>query len=109
MNMIKKDKTNKKKLSTPPIESTTLNKDDLKSFEEFIKKLNVTKKRDNTDISQLNNILREYTNSYLLIAYNVNNEAIVASMTNNQKDMNALTELLRKVFFDIINNNDNED
>ena len=114
MNIMKKQaKTNKlpknkKEDITPtPLSTTPINDVDIKAFKDFVKKLNIATPKTNSE--QLNNILLEYTNCYLLLGYNTDNEAMVLSYTDNILHKNALTELLRKVFFDVAQNDANEE
>ena len=112
--------TRKKKISkdvvTTPIPSTDqtdkpkLSDSEMKSFTEFVKKITIkTPKTEHGEIQHLNNILREFTSCYLLMGYNINKEAIVVSFANSQQDSNALTELLRQVFFDMAEGRREED
>ena len=107
MNMTRKKKTKEGIIAPTPCATSSnkpiLDEVELKNFSEFVKKINLkNKKTEQSDIEALNNMLREYTNCYLLLGYNTQKEAIVVSYSNNILDANGLKELLRQVFFDMI-------
>lgn len=111
----RKKKSNKEKeitntSITPAPSDSSLSDTDLKNFNEFVKKLDIKSNKTNeSSIEQLANILKEYTNCYLLIGYNLDKQAIVVSYTDSVQDNNALTELLRQVFFNTVNGEDDSE
>ena len=115
MNMTKRKKISEDLVTTPTPSIDTTDKPklsdiEMKSFTEFVKKINLkTPKTEQGELEHLNNILKEFTSCYILMGYNVNKEAFVLSFADNQQDSNSLTELLRQVFFDIAEGKEEED
>ena len=107
MNMTRKKKRTESAeapapLITPsPKEATQLTDSELKSFNDFVKKIKIASPKEGQQTAdQINAMLREYTSCYLLMGYNLENRAMVLSYADNMRDANAITELLRQVFFD---------
>ena len=87
------------------------NKQDVKQFisevhkivSQSLKNEQITSKEK--DFENIQNLLTEYLNSFILFGYTANNERVLMSFYKNQLEQDALVEQLRKLFFNTMENN----
>jgi len=90
------------KYPTPSINEQEMMADLVK---ELNKKINTvltddknTKFKKNVDIEQLQNILKEYMNTYLVLGYTLEGQPFIISYAKTPQDHNSLVEHLRLTF-----------
>ena len=85
--------------------SPTLSEAEMKLFNEFVQKIKIKgEKTESERLQPLHNTLMEYTSCYLTLAFDLEGNPIIQSYIKTQKDLNALNDLLRKVFMNMVNN-----